>query len=570
MTSPAPTTQAAVSSFQAQLRAAEDLYMSDPAASARLAAEALAALGPAPGTLARAQTSRVRAFALGLVGQARQGLQELHAALDALDADLVALKARQPSAPLKPLHTDAADASPSDEHPWALDRMRAGVLRSLCIANDQLGDLHEALAWGLKATEAARALGDPLRAADVLQSMGVVRARLGDHATGLQHQLEALAAFEAAGRMPAAISSLCNVGICHKNLGRPAEAVDSLQRAVAMARAEGDEGSAMAISANLPEPLRQLGRLDEALDTARQARAHMQRAGILASECHCGLQVGLSLQALGDVAGAQAEMERALELAGLAGVHGHHHLPRVHLALYALHKQADRFDLALQHHEAFHAAERALFNAESARSMNALQVRFDLERARHEAEVERLKSAELAAMSQTDALTGLANRRHLDQGLLQETTRAQRLQLPLALAVIDIDNFKRVNDRYGHPTGDAVLRQVAQLLRQHCRSVDLCARYGGEEFCIVFVQARLRDARRACEAMRAGVAAHDWSALAADLQVTLSIGLAELAEPSTGLTDDSPQQATSELLAAADQQLYSAKRDGKNRVLPSD
>ncbi len=560
----APRSDTRTAIFLARLDAAEDLYLSDPARAAQTAAEALAGLGPAATAKQRAQAARVRAFALGLLGQSRQALHELHTGLDGLD---MALRALHNS-------TEAEQAElPPDAQAPSLQRMRANVLRSLCIAHDQLGDLPEALAWGLRAVEAAREQADALRLAEVLQSVGVVRARLGDHATALEHQLESLAAFEAAGRVPAAVSSLCNVGISYKNLGRPQAAVDSLLRAMALARAEGDAGMAMSVCGNLAEPLRQLGRLDEALQAARQIQEHMQNAGVVSSECHCQLQVGLCLQALGDLAGAQAAMERALELARREGANSSHHLPRVHAALHALHKKAGRYEQALQHHEALHAAERALFNVESARSLNALQVRFDLERARHDTEVQRLKAAELAALSQTDALTGLANRRQLDQRLAHETLRAQRLQHPLALAIIDIDNFKQVNDRHGQPLGDAVLQGVARLLRQHCRRADLCARYGGEEFCIVFVEAGLADALRSCEALRAEVAAHDWQALAPGLQVTLSIGLASLVPPlppgpaPEAVALDAPQAARA-LLAAADQQLYAAKRDGKNRVLP--
>lgn len=544
--------------FDARIRSAEALYLVDPARAAQLAADALAEEGPHASPRQRACAARVRAHALGLQGHARQGLQELLAALDDLDAALPA--ARQ-------LGPDGQRPLPG-EGPASLPWLRCAVLHSLCMAHDSLGDLHEALVWGLKAVEAARELSDPLQLADILQSVGVVRARLGDHATALQHQLECLAVFDAAGDTRAMVSSLSNAGIAYKNLGRPAEAVSSLQRAIDVSRECGDEGMALRIGTNLSEPLRMLGRLDEALQAARLSQAHMQAAGMRDAEVHCLLQTGLSLQALGDLDGAQAEMEQALARAGSAGTGAAHHLPKVHRALYHLHKEAQRFEQALQHHEAYHAAERALFNEASTRSMNALQVRFDLERARHEADLERLRSAELAALSQTDALTGLANRRHLDQRLLEDTARAWRQQHPLAFAIIDVDNFKRVNDRHGHPVGDAVLKALATLLHQHCRSVDVCARYGGEEFCIVFVEARLDEAWRACEALRVAVAAHDWPALAAGLQVTLSIGLAELERAPLPTADQAPQQAVATLLATADHHLYCAKRDGKNRVLP--
>ncbi|MCK7493989.1 MAG: GGDEF domain-containing protein [Comamonadaceae bacterium] len=231
------------------------------------------------------------------------------------------------------------------------------------------------------------------------------------------------------------------------------------------------------------------------------------------------------LAADGDAAEAEAALGRALAIACERGARNH--LARVHRALWALHKSGGRFEAALAHHEAFHEAERAQFNDESDRRLRALQVKFDLERAQHEAAMARRETARMAEQSRTDALTGVANRRQLEERLRDEYARALRQGHPLSVAMVDIDDFKRINDRFGHGGGDAVLREVAALLRRHCRDTDLVARYGGEEFCVVFVEAGGDDAQRAGEAMRAAIEAHDWESVAAGLRVTLSMGLAE-------------------------------------------
>ena len=124
------------------------------------------------------------------------------------------------------------------------------------------------------------------------------------------------------------------------------------------------------------------------------------------------------------------------------------------------------------------------------------------------------------------------------------------------MALCDLDFFKRINDRFGHATGDEVLRRVGAILRERCRSTDLVARYGGEEFCLAFIETDAAAASRLCEELRAAVAAHDWRSVHPALAVTLSIGIA-----------DDPQLATHEqLLAAADRHLYRAKHEGKDRV----
>jgi diguanylate cyclase (GGDEF)-like protein len=288
------------------------------------------------------------------------------------------------------------------------------------------------------------------------------------------------------------------------------------------------------------------------------------------------------LHAAGDADAAVAELERALELLDASG--SLNHTARAHQTLAALHKGAGRFETALRHQEAFHAAERAQFNQESDNRLRAFQVQFDLAEARHEAEMQRIRRLELASahdelnalhqalqesdreksrllvrlseQSRTDSLTGLANRRHLDERLAEEFSRAARHGHALSVALCDIDFFKRVNDRFGHGTGDEVLRRVATLLRERCRTTDLVARYGGEEFCIVFLETDGAQAARICEEVRAVIEVQDWGRIHPDLAVTLSIGLC----------DDVALGQPDRVIAAADTYLYEAKHAGKNRV----
>ncbi|WP_326534769.1 sensor domain-containing diguanylate cyclase [Pseudorhodoferax sp.] len=169
-----------------------------------------------------------------------------------------------------------------------------------------------------------------------------------------------------------------------------------------------------------------------------------------------------------------------------------------------------------------------------------------------------LQAAEqrLTELVGTDGLTGLANRRRFDESLAIECRRAVREQRPLALLLLDLDNFKRLNDTHGHPVGDEVLRRFAALLAGFAqRAGDLAARCGGEEFALLLPQTDAAQAAGLAEAMRQAVG--DLPPLPGDVAVpTVSIGVAALAEA-----------ATPELLVAlADAALYRAKRGGKNRV----
>ena len=188
-------------------------------------------------------------------------------------------------------------------------------------------------------------------------------------------------------------------------------------------------------------------------------------------------------------------------------------------------------------------------------------------------ELQRLNS-ELGRLSETDALTGLANRRLFDQRLDEELTRARREQLPLALAIVDIDYFKRYNDRHGHVAGDACLKQVAALLRETARRPgDLVARLGGEEFALLLPQdnaaAAAMLAERCIAALKRAALPHGDSPVA--LQVTISVGVADLAAldaTAAAAADLLPaERESSALLRAADQALYAAKHAGRHRVV---
>jgi diguanylate cyclase (GGDEF)-like protein len=173
------------------------------------------------------------------------------------------------------------------------------------------------------------------------------------------------------------------------------------------------------------------------------------------------------------------------------------------------------------------------------------------------AQLARLNS-ELSVLSQTDALTGLANRRAFDLRLQEEVSRASRHGMPLALLLVDVDHFKGYNDRHGHPAGDECLRRVAAVLREHGRRpTDLVARIGGEEFALLLPHEDVAGALASAELCVAAVDAASIPHLASPLTgfITVSVGVAVLRD---GIAD-----ATA-LLAAADAALYSAKERGRH------
>ncbi|RUO77726.1 ligand-binding sensor domain-containing diguanylate cyclase [Idiomarina seosinensis] len=184
------------------------------------------------------------------------------------------------------------------------------------------------------------------------------------------------------------------------------------------------------------------------------------------------------------------------------------------------------------------------------------RIRF-LNRSRHQLELMvKEKTTELEAIARQDPLTGLGNRRAFDEYLQHEIKRSQRNHHTLSLAILDIDFFKQVNDRFLHTVGDQVLVELAQLLRRVLREVDYAARWGGEEFAILMPDTGLEDAVEAADRIRRAVEQHDFSKLLDDCQLTVSIGVAS----------NQHYAEHSSLLVAADQALYQAKANGRNRT----
>jgi diguanylate cyclase (GGDEF)-like protein len=169
--------------------------------------------------------------------------------------------------------------------------------------------------------------------------------------------------------------------------------------------------------------------------------------------------------------------------------------------------------------------------------------------------------ARLTEQATRDPLTGLYNRRYLDDSLQRELDRCARDGQPLSLLLIDLDHFKQINDRHGHGAGDEVLRQISALLLRQMRSSDICCRYGGEEFLLVLPGVDQEAAIERAELCRRQIAGQQSANKPDDVglpfAVTLSIGVA---------CSPDARQLPAELIERADRALYRAKAEGRNRV----
>jgi len=467
----------------------------------------------------------------------------------------------------------AAEVRPQLAVPELLDARRE-LLRTLTLAGSEIGE--HALA--LDAAQEALRLSTTEGGGTALQAtmlMAIVCERMGDswHALRLlSGALEGDTSAEPAHAVVAAYNGLCAtcIGILHRLLGSGAD--DECRDVLTRARVAGERARQVmqgaphqlyevAVLGNLAEVMLYQGEVDDAGPLLAHAHALALQRGMGAYAWRVQASRGSWMMATGQPAQALQAMEALLQEMGEA--------PPPQTEIRARHVAYSACRAMGRHREAlawFEQVERA----ERLRSMAQLRAQSQLfvtrteaqqavwqaEQARQDAQHQRQRAAEFAASAERDPLTGLGNRRHFDRRCAELLPVAAGERRPIALALIDIDHFKSVNDEFGHATGDEVLQEMARLLRDNTRARDVLARHGGEEFVVVLPGMELDGAAEVCERLRERVAQHVWPGLLLHGRcITISVGL--VAAP--------PYDVTA-LLQAADQALYRAKRQGRNRL----
>lgn len=460
----------------------------------------------------------------------------------------------------------------------------AGTLNNIALVYWDAAQFPEALEALLSSLEISEAIGDPLTSAYALNNIGRLLAELGDTSHAIEYFERSLALVSESNDRALESSVRMELGRALTKRGEPELALAQLQHSLELSQQTGnlnDQGlSWMALGITR----RDTGQLALAESALMSALDLLRQTRDPAGEAEALRALGNTQLLKDDPSEAVVWLEQALAIATEHGLD--QQVGKIHRLLSEAHEQQGNATRALEHFRAFHQSQQRAMGMETQQRIRRLLTRTEVQQARREADAARRQTGQLAEalteaqaseqaqrglleqltsqaemlkqLAREDGLTGIANRRWLDLQLAQEFERARRFRHPLTAILLDLDDFKSINDRCSHLVGDEVLRQVARLLRDNARSLDVVGRYGGDEFLILLVETDLADGLTVCENLRQAVQAHDWASLHLNMPpVTLSMGAARLSE------QDAEPQA---LLARADALLYQAKNGGKNRI----
>lgn len=456
-----------------------------------------------------------------------------------------------------------------------LERTPMAMLRSrlhcaLALACAQASRYPDALNHADQAVRTAELSGDTLARAWALNRLGTAHADLGDAAQGRSLLTESLKLARELGDVELEFASLNNLGshLNWRSIGRAeasesapqlfAAALATLREAHALALKLGNPHSLTLVQVNLAWAWREQGELAAALQAAEEAESLATAQGLDLLLIHARIERALSLLALQRPEPAYALLCDLRER--LSPLDTWSHLT-LHRGLVAAQRALGLFEQALATQERFHALAMEEARIRSELHVHVLKRQHELElarqqaqRARLEAEMQRLRAEQLRREAHEDALTGLYNRRFVDEQLPVLRERSRALGRPLLALMVDADHFKCINDRHGHRVGDEALRVLGALLLQHTRISDLAARLGGEELLLLMPDTAFAQALEVAERIRSRVEHWEWARLAPGLGVTVSIGLAPVGDGA-------------DPLGAADAALYRAKATGRNCVM---
>ncbi len=574
------------------------------------AAQALSLAKPA----ARALLFRASGqYHLGDLDSALQSYEEGLVAAQALPDDLLIGGCLNGVAIVRMKRGDLAAALPAfDEAMVHLEKSGnkerlAAVTSNVSLIYYSRGEYDRALDLMTRALGLYESIGDERGQGIILNALGNVYNKLGDPKRARERFERALVLAERTKHTPLMVGCLVNIGEIHGKDGQWDIALIQFRRALGLAREIGSRDLISVCLNNIGDALRETGDVTGALDHYRESMKIFEEMNARPRLVVSHLNIGRLFVKAGRARDAEASLRKAFELAGEVGELALR--KEAAEALVKLYEGEGNFRGAYEFQRAFNELKEQIFSKENYAKINGLEARVDSERKarqitllKKQGEIQELRvkrqrlliastavavlllsaivfllykrnrlkartNAELAAayarveeMARTDSLTGLQNRRSAMERLEQEVRRSERTRRPLGLVMIDVDDFKKINDGRGHACGDEVLRGLGGLLRSSLRQLDVAARWGGEEFLVILPETAADGALVIAEKLRSAVEELRVTCDGGEAAFTITLGVSTCAAGGPPLA---------ECLRLADEALYAGKRAGKNRVVPA-
>ena len=479
----------------------------------------------------------------------------------------------------------------------------AGVYNNVSLIYYTKGEYNRALDYMFKALRLYEGLGDDNGQGVVLNAIGNVHSRLGNPDEARAHFERALALAEKTGHKQLMVGCLVNIGEIHGKRQEWDQALAYLDRALPIARALGSRDYIYVCLNNIGDVLREKGETKRALDYYLESLQLSEAMNAKPRLAVSYINIGRLYFKTGQVAAAESFLLKAFDLAREAEERG---LQKdAAEVLTAIYEAKGDFRRALEFQRANTSLKEQIFSKENYEKITTLQASYEADKRQREIqllrkegkikelEVKRQKlwlavvatglilvavvaavllrryrlkvrtSAELTAayarmeeLAKLDELTALYNRRSATERIEIEMARTGRTSRPFAIVMVDVDDFKAINDERGHESGDEVLRRLAELLRRHVRSQDVVARWGGDEFLLILPETSREGAMVLAEKLRRSVAAEAEGG-GCDVRFTVTLGISVYDKLG----------AASESIRGADEALLEGKRAGKNRAV---
>jgi diguanylate cyclase (GGDEF)-like protein len=452
----------------------------------------------------------------------------------------------------------------------SLPGVEADILRNLAIILGSLGNHAEGLEYGFKALNLAQSMGDREREASILGSIGVIYVHSKNLDESLRTFHQVLQLNRELGQKRDEGLTLNNMSLAYRGLGDYDSALATSLQALKLA--EETRFSALIVTATgtVGEAYLGMGVYDRAshylqqyLSAARSAGSKRDEAWALILLCETDHAQGLDESAL-------AQVSQGLAIAQQVGLRSEE--ARCHELLADLYEQQGDLKESLAQFRVFHQIKETIFNEDTAQKIANLQVIHQVSTAKRDAEIHYLKTIELQMeieerkktesaleeLATIDPLTGVLNRREFHVLAEKGVQIALARQQPLSTILLDVDNFKAINDNYGHAIGDQVLTDIANIISSNLRKSEIVGRMGGDEFAILLPGSNILQGQRIARRLQEKIVFQSFKIDQGTFSLTVSLGVAEL--------DRMLENSFNVLLDHADKAMYSAKRSGRNRI----